>query len=201
MFRRRKTAAPDDDAAEADERGWGDVGRRGPDRHLWTWGRRGRRLSDPEDPDRIDLGSLVVRGSADVELRLQVDEATQLVVAAMLVAENGAVELRPFAAPRSEGIWESVRKEIAAEATRRGGTASEVDGAFGTELRIVVPMTGPDGRPVTQASRVVGQWTGLAGCCGRPSSASRRSRQIPRASSSAPSATSLWSAGLGRRRR
>ncbi len=171
MFRRRKTTAPDDDAAEATSEGGETPAEETPTGTTGPWDVADADF-DPEDPDRIDLGSLVVRGSADVELRLQVDEATQLVVAAMLVAENGAVELRPFAAPRSEGIWDSVRKEIAAEATRRGGTASEVDGAFGTELRIVVPMTGPDGRPGTQASRVVGvdgpRWMLRATFLGQP---------------------------------
>jgi hypothetical protein len=166
MFRRRRPA-PDEDGAEADESAVEETttGTTGP----WDVGDAD---IDPDDPNRIDLGSLVVRGRPDIEVRLQVDDATQTVVSAMLVAENGAVELRPFAAPRSEGIWDSVRKEIAAEATRRGGTASEVDGAFGRELRVVVPMTGPDGSQVTQPSRVVGvdgpRWMLRATFLGQP---------------------------------
>ena len=111
---------------------------------------------DPADPSRVDLGGLVVAMRPEVELRLQVDEASGLVVSALLVSEDSALELRPFAAPRREGIWADVRREIAAEATRRGGTASEGAGEFGTELMVVLPVSGPDGRTGTQPSRMVG---------------------------------------------
>jgi hypothetical protein len=74
----------------------------------------------------------------------------------MLVSATGAVELRPFAAPRHEGIWDDVRREIAADATRRGGTASETTGEYGTELRIVAPVAGPRGEQLRQPSRVIG---------------------------------------------
>jgi hypothetical protein len=49
-----------------------------------------------------------------------------------------------------------VRKDIASEAAKRGGTATEVDGEFGTELKVVVPVQTPDGRQATQPSRIVG---------------------------------------------
>jgi hypothetical protein len=49
-----------------------------------------------------------------------------------------------------------VRKDIAAEATKRGGTATELDGEFGTELKLVVPVQTPDGRQGSQTSRIVG---------------------------------------------
>jgi len=70
MFRRRKTAAPDDDAAEATSEGWETSADEAPTGTTGPWDVADADF-DPEDPDRIDLGSLVVRGSADVELRLQ----------------------------------------------------------------------------------------------------------------------------------
>lgn len=109
-----------------------------------------------DDPDLIDLGGLLVRGRPGLELRLQTDQATGAVVAAMLVSKDGAAELRSFAARRSGGIWEDVRRDIASEAARRGGTATEAEGEYGKELRVVVPVQTPDGRAGTQASRVVG---------------------------------------------
>jgi hypothetical protein len=91
-----------------------------------------------------------------MELRLQVDEQTNEVQAVLLVLEDSALELRAFAAPKSSGIWSDVRREIAAEATRMGGTASDTEGPFGTELVLVVPVEDPDGQIFSQTSRVIG---------------------------------------------
>ena len=39
-----------------------------------------------------------------------------------------------FAAPRHGDLWSEVRPQIAAEVASRGGTATEREGRFGTEL-------------------------------------------------------------------
>lgn len=128
--------------------------------------------ADEDDPTRIDLGGLVVKAREGLELRLQVDERTQKVAAVLLVAADGAVELRPFAAPRNGDIWDDVRKQIAAETARRGGTATEADGAYGKELRVVMPVTTPEGQSASQPSRVMGiagpRWLLRATFLGRP---------------------------------
>ncbi|MFI7061115.1 DUF3710 domain-containing protein [Kribbella sp. NPDC050124] len=109
-----------------------------------------------EAEDRIDLGALVISGRPGMELRLQVDEQSGQVQAILLVLEDSALELRAFAAPKTSGIWTEVRREIAAEASRMGGTATETDGPFGTELVLVVPVEDPDGQIFSQTSRVIG---------------------------------------------
>jgi hypothetical protein len=110
-----------------------------------------------EAENRIDLGALVITGQPGMELRLQVDEQSGEVQAVLLVLEDSALELRAFAAPKTAGIWSDVRREIAAEATRMGGTASEAEGPFGTELVLVVPVEDPEnGQIFSQTSRVMG---------------------------------------------
>lgn len=125
-----------------------------------------------DDPTRVDLGGMLVKGRPGIELRLQVDEASQRVAAVMLVAPEGAVELRPFAAPRNGGIWDDIRRQIAAETARRGGTATEAEGPFGTELRVAMPVQLPDGKTGNQPSRVLGiegpRWLLRATLLGRP---------------------------------
>lgn len=122
--------------------------------------------------NRVDLGGLLVTGAAGLEMRLQVDERTQAVAAVLLVGEDGAVELRAFAAPRTESIWDDVRREIGAEATRRGGTATEQQGEFGTEMKLAVPVQNQEGKQGTQVSRVVGvsapRWLLRGTFLGRP---------------------------------
>ncbi|HSE72535.1 MAG TPA: DUF3710 domain-containing protein [Nocardioidaceae bacterium] len=137
---------------------------------------------DDEQPGRVDLGSLLLTGRPGLELRLQVDEASQQVAAVLLMGPDGAVELRPFAAPRNGDIWDEIRPKIAAETARRGGTATEADGAYGKELRVVMPVTTPDGEHATQPSRVMGiagpRWLLRATFLGRPALEPRHDGEI-----------------------
>lgn len=127
---------------------------------------------DEDDETKIRLGGLIVTGRPGVDLRLQVDEASSQVTAVLLVGAEGAVEARPFAAPRTTDIWDDIRRRIAAETARRGGTASEATGEWGKELRVVIPLTTPEGKPGTQTSRVVGipgpRWLLRATFLGKP---------------------------------
>lgn len=112
--------------------------------------------ADLEAEDRIDLGALVVTGMPGMELGLQVDEQSGVVQAVLLMLDDSALELRAFAAPKTSGIWDEVRQEIAGEAARMGGTATETEGPFGTELVLVVPVEDPEGQVFSQTSRVIG---------------------------------------------
>lgn len=105
---------------------------------------------------RLDLGALLVAPLPDRELRVQVDEKSGEVRAVLLATDAGALELRAFAAPRHGDLWSDIRPQIAADAARRGGTATEREGRFGTELVCEVKMTRADGVAGTQTSRVIG---------------------------------------------
>ncbi len=160
IFRRRSKdpvgSADEHAGAEtADDALAGGVDEASAERPRGPWD-RSETSADEGESGYIDLGGLVVKGAPGTELRLQVDEKTSTVAAVMLAGPRSGLELRAFAAPRREGIWDEVRKDIAAEAGKRGGTAVEVDGEFGTELKIVVPVRTKDGRSGSQTSRVVG---------------------------------------------
>jgi hypothetical protein len=125
-----------------------------------------------EEGDYADLGSLLIRPPDGMDLQLQVDEASGQVLAVLLANQEGAVELRAFAAARNGDLWSDARREIAADAARRGGTATEQEGPFGTELAVLVPVTTPDGEQAVQPSRVIGhngpRWFLRATVLGRP---------------------------------
>lgn len=129
-------------------------------------------LEQLEDGTRIDLGSLLIQPQGEMELRLQVDEDSGAVLAAVLVTEEAALELRAFAASRSASLWDEIRPGIAAETARMGGTATPTEGEFGPELTCLVPVQDADGQPATQASRVIGidgpRWLLRAALMGRP---------------------------------
>jgi hypothetical protein len=106
--------------------------------------------------DRVDLGGLLVPTGTDLKLQLQVDEKSGRATSAMVVLGDAAVQLIPVAAPRSSGLWEQTKLQILADARRRGGTVEEAAGPFGTEVRIVLPVTTADGKKAVQPSRITG---------------------------------------------
>lgn len=105
---------------------------------------------------RIDLGALWVEGIAGMELRLEMDEQRQQVTAATAVLGDSALQVQAFAAPRSSGLWDDIRREIAQAVEQQGGTVEEADTALGTELRTRMPSAGPDGRTVFAPATFVG---------------------------------------------
>ena len=152
MFRRRSRSEPVepeelDDHIEDDEADIDD----GPVQGPWD----ADDLAD-DGIDRVDLGSLRVAPTEDTELRLQVDEQTGAVQSAMLAGEEGAIELRAFAAPRGGDLWSEVRPQIAADVSQHGGTATERAGRWGVELVCQMSVVLPDGTSAMQPSRIIG---------------------------------------------
>jgi hypothetical protein len=168
MFRRKKNDA--DAAAEAEAAAAEAETPSGP-RARGPWDASEVTL-DEHDHDRIDLGSLLLTPREGLDLQLQVDEGSGQVIAVVLAGETGAVELRAFAAPRNGDIWAGLRRQVAGEVARMGGTATEFEGAYGTEVRVSLTVTAEDGSRVQQGSTVVGipgpRWLLRATLFGRP---------------------------------
>lgn len=105
---------------------------------------------------RVDLGAVWVPGRQGMELRLELEEKTQRVIAATVALAGSSLQLQAFAAPRRDGLWDGIRTDIAATVTKQGGTAEEVPGRFGRELLARIPVRTSDGRSAHQATRFVG---------------------------------------------
>lgn len=129
-------------------------------------------VADPAAGGRIDLGGVWIPGREGLEVRVEADQQSGEIIAVTLVYEDGALQLQPFAAPKSEGIWDEVRAEIRAGVTQQGGTADEVDGPLGPELRTKVPVRAQDGSSGVQPARFLGvdgpRWFLRAVVTGRP---------------------------------
>ncbi|MGI9093737.1 MAG: DUF3710 domain-containing protein [Mycobacteriales bacterium] len=96
----------------------------------------------PEDGlERVDLGALLIPVIGGYDLQVEVSPEGQ-VVSINLVGPESAMQLGAFAAPRSSGIWDEVRREILASLSSQGGTGTVQDGAFGTELSALAPVPG-----------------------------------------------------------
>lgn len=139
----------DDDQDDADDRDDSGVLSPRPD-GPWDAAER------PDVEGMVDLGAIRLRGRDGMELRLEVEEAGGTVTAATVQVGGSAVQLQAFAAPRSEGIWDEIRSEIAAGITKQGGTVDEAPGSFGRELIARIPVRTPDGRTGQQPARFVG---------------------------------------------
>jgi hypothetical protein len=110
----------------------------------------------PEDGvARLDLGGLRVPGAEGMELRLELDEASEVVQAVTVVHGDSTMQLMAFAAPRTEGIWDDVREEIRKSLASQG-LVDQVTSDWGTELHATLTVTNPQGQSVMQPVRFVG---------------------------------------------
>jgi hypothetical protein len=107
-----------------------------------------------DDLQRLDLGALHVPVPDGCEVRVDVQD--EQVVAATLVDGRSALQIHAFAAPKTTGIWDEVRGEIAESLRTSGGSAEEVDGPFGRELRARIPVPDAAQGQHLQPARFIG---------------------------------------------
>lgn len=104
----------------------------------------------------VDLGGVKVLPREGLELRLEVEEGSQRVVAVGLDFAGSTLQVQPFAAPRSSGLWHEIRAQIAEQITKQGGTIVEKEGPFGPELLAEIPASAPGQPNSTRLARFVG---------------------------------------------
>ena len=71
---------------------------------------------------RADLGAIWLPGVPGMELRMEVDKKTQKITGAAVAVNGSALQIQAFAAPRTMGIWDEIREEIAESVRQQGGT-------------------------------------------------------------------------------
>ncbi|WP_457949597.1 DUF3710 domain-containing protein [Pseudarthrobacter sp. alpha12b] len=124
----------------------------------------------------VDLGALLITPSEGLQLRLEVEEATQRVVAVTLDLDGSSLQLQAFAAPKTETLWDEIREQIGQSVGAQGGQVEEVEGAFGTELVAKLPAGLPDGSQGYRVARFIGvdgpRWF-LRGVLGGPAALER----------------------------
>ena len=82
----------------------------------------------------IDIGGVKVLPREGLNLRLEVEEKTQRIVAVGLDYADSTLQVQPFAAPRSTGLWHETREQIRSQVASQGGRVEEREGPFGPEL-------------------------------------------------------------------
>ena len=104
----------------------------------------------------IDLGGVKVLPRDGLQLRLEVEEETGRVVAVGLDLAGSTLQVQPFAAPRSSGLWHEIRAQIVDQIQRQGGRITERDGVFGPEIVAEIPIAQPGVPGETRIARFIG---------------------------------------------
>ena len=88
--------------------------------------------------DRMDLGSMLVPSIPGLQVQVQADQKTGTITQVTFALPGGAVQVQPYAAPRSGGLWEDVRGQLMTSINASGGLVEERQGEFGTEIHAQV---------------------------------------------------------------
>lgn len=114
-------------------------------------------VDDVDDPaGRLDLGAILLPGVPGMSLRLEQDRASGQFTGVACAVDGSVLQLQAFAAPRSEGIWDEIRGEIAQSVEAQGGSSDDLPGPFGRELLARLPVTTADGRTTFRPARFIG---------------------------------------------
>ncbi|WP_187976041.1 DUF3710 domain-containing protein [Mycetocola sp. JXN-3] len=87
----------------------------------------------------IDLGGVKILPREGLNLRLEVEESTQRIIAVGLDYAGSTLQVQAFAAPRSSGLWHETREQITVGINGQGGKVREVETVLGPELFATLP--------------------------------------------------------------
>ncbi|WP_298036411.1 DUF3710 domain-containing protein [uncultured Microbacterium sp.] len=93
----------------------------------------------------IDLGGIKILPREGLNLRLEVEEQSKRIVAVGLDYEGSSLQVQPFAAPRTLGLWHETRMQLIDQVRQQGGRVQEREGALGQELLAEVPGPASEG--------------------------------------------------------
>lgn len=104
--------------------------------------------------ERVDLGSMIVTPEENVGVQLQLQQETGQVQAILAMHENSGLEVALFSAPSKSSMVEEVREGLTEATLQANGSVDYAEGPFGTEIRRLLPVEGPDGENYVHPSRI-----------------------------------------------
>lgn len=110
----------------------------------------------PDAVGRVDFGALAIPAVNGMELRMDVEQDTRRVVGVTCGLGENKIQLQVFAAPRSTGIWDDIRRELVAGIEKAGGSVTIEKGVMGAELLTRLPARSESGETVYRPARFVG---------------------------------------------
>jgi hypothetical protein len=104
----------------------------------------------------IDLGCLRIPLRPELEIQVDVDTASDLIVSISLVLPQSIASVQAFAAATHEDAWPTVRDAIVEGLSLQHVDSTIVLGSFGTEIHCVMPTQNDAGDILVQPVRFVG---------------------------------------------
>ena len=104
----------------------------------------------------VDLGSLFVPPVPGMQVRAQFEEDGKTLHRIMLILGTSGIRVSVAAAPRSGGVWDELRQQLADGVSSQGGKVTEVDGRYGKELQVRLPVQLPNGSQGFTPMRFIG---------------------------------------------
>lgn len=87
----------------------------------------------------IDFEAIQLPIREDVTLKLEVEEASNRIVALTIDHQGSSLQLQAFSAPLSEGLWHEIRQTLDQSIQSQGGKTETVVGPLGPELNAQIP--------------------------------------------------------------
>lgn len=94
----------------------------------------------PERGQLLDAGSLWIPAVTGTTLQFSMDKSRKQVLGIVYLKDNSALQMQAFAAPRSRGLWDEVRRDMLTSIAKQGGSSKEAEGPFGPELVAQMPV-------------------------------------------------------------
>ncbi|MFW0155249.1 DUF3710 domain-containing protein [Rothia sp. P6271] len=104
----------------------------------------------------MDFGAMRIKMVNGLNMRLDIEQKSQQLVAVTLTKGQGTLQVQAFAAPKSRGIWDDIRQEIANSVREQGGSVQILDGSLGRQLVSRISAQTPDGRKGFRVARFAG---------------------------------------------
>lgn len=103
----------------------------------------------------VDLGGIKIAPREGLQMRLEVDERAQRVVAVSLEYADSLLQVQAFSAPKSSGMWNQIRRDLTAQLAAQGADVAEESGDLGQEIITATPVPEEQGGG-TRAARFIG---------------------------------------------
>ena len=109
-----------------------------------------------ERDEYLDLGVVLLKAVAGVNVRLELDPRDRVPRAVNMDFAGGSVQVQVFTAPKSSGLWDEVRAELVAGLRRDGGEPTVSDGPLGMQVNARFAGLTPSGEDGFRLARFVG---------------------------------------------
>lgn len=87
----------------------------------------------------VSFGSILMPTIEGVSVRVEVDEASNSIVAVSFEHQGSILQVSAFAAAKSEPIWGEIYGQLMETISGSGGTVSESIGGFGKQIEAKLP--------------------------------------------------------------